>query len=195
SSVNESTGFTPFELNYGYILSMLFDVRQDETALPGIRAYGIQAMQNLFDAHDGIIESRVFQTHEANKQRTKEPELKVGIKVYLSTKNLKLSKGRAFFYPLPTPSIDIYTVPGHWDMAQICEYRRYQAVIHCWKDPKVSRVNVDPAWLPIITLSPDQLLPSLVYLTCPLTTVPVLIVVPFRVHPVIEGGTQTRRFL
>ncbi|KAF9261500.1 hypothetical protein L218DRAFT_870149 [Marasmius fiardii PR-910] len=130
---------------------MLFDICQDETALPGIRAYGIQAMQNLFDAHHGIIESRVFQTHEANKRRTKEPELKVGIKVYLSTKNLKLPKGRAFFYPLPAPSTDIYTIPGHWDMAQICEYRRRQAVIRRWKDPKVSRVNVDPGYTVTVT--------------------------------------------
>ncbi|KAF9256501.1 hypothetical protein L218DRAFT_193555 [Marasmius fiardii PR-910] len=49
--------------------------------------------------------------------------------------------------------------------------------------------------LPIITLSPDQLLPLLVYLTCPLMTVPMPITVPFRALPVIEGGMQTRHFV
>ncbi|KAF9262019.1 hypothetical protein L218DRAFT_960626, partial [Marasmius fiardii PR-910] len=58
---------------------------------------------------------------------------------------------RAFFYPLPIPSNDIYTVPGHWDMAQIREYRRRQAIIRRWKDPKVSRVNVDPGYTVTVT--------------------------------------------
>ncbi|KAF9253952.1 hypothetical protein L218DRAFT_968561 [Marasmius fiardii PR-910] len=58
---------------------------------------------------------------------------------------------RAFFYPLPTPSNDIYTVPGHWDMAQIHEYRHCQAIIRRWKDPKVSRVHVDPGYTVTVT--------------------------------------------
>ncbi|KAF9254174.1 hypothetical protein L218DRAFT_1009989 [Marasmius fiardii PR-910] len=57
----------------------------------------------------------------------------------------------AFFYPLPTPSTDIYTVPGHWDMAQIHKYHCCQAVICRWKDPKVSQVNVDPGYTVMVT--------------------------------------------
>ncbi|KAF9259311.1 hypothetical protein L218DRAFT_1079961 [Marasmius fiardii PR-910] len=58
---------------------------------------------------------------------------------------------RSFFYPLPTPPNDVYTVPGHWDMAQIREYRRRQAVIRRWKDLKVSRVNIDPGYTVTVT--------------------------------------------
>lgn len=95
SSINETTGFAPFELTYGYIPSMLLEIRDKKNIPVGIRAFAIQAMQNLFDAHDAIIESRVFQTHQANKRRGPEPKIAIGSKVYLSTKNLNLPKGRA----------------------------------------------------------------------------------------------------
>jgi hypothetical protein len=49
---------------------------------------------NLALAHDAIIASRVFQTHQANKRRRTEPIIKAGSKVYLSTQNLNLLKGR-----------------------------------------------------------------------------------------------------
>jgi len=47
------------------------------------------------DAHDSIIEARVFQTQVANKLRKEEPKISNGDLVYLSTKNLNLPKGRA----------------------------------------------------------------------------------------------------
>ncbi|KAE9395898.1 hypothetical protein BT96DRAFT_766638, partial [Gymnopus androsaceus JB14] len=94
SSVSESTGYAPFELTYGYLLSMLFKIEHMDNTLPGIRAFGIQAMQSYFDAHDAIIEVRffplflmVFQTYQANKKRDPEPKIDKGSLVYLSTKN------------------------------------------------------------------------------------------------------------
>ncbi|THU77096.1 hypothetical protein K435DRAFT_583437, partial [Dendrothele bispora CBS 962.96] len=72
-SISETTGFAPFELNYGYVPSMLFEVHTQESLPAGIGAFGIQAMQNLFDAHDAIIEARVWQTYQANKHRSVEP--------------------------------------------------------------------------------------------------------------------------
>jgi hypothetical protein len=52
-------------------------------------------LQNVASAHDAIIASRVFQTHQANARRRDEPKIEVGSKVYLSTANLALPKGRA----------------------------------------------------------------------------------------------------
>lgn len=94
SSINETTGYAPFELVHGYMPRMLREVRYTHEAPPGVRAFAVQAMQNLYDAHDAIIASRVFQTHHANKKRKKEFELKEGDQVYLSTKNLTIPKAR-----------------------------------------------------------------------------------------------------
>ena len=95
SSISASTGYAPFELNYGFIPSMLFEPRNEGNRLPGIQAYGVQAMQSLHDAHDAIIASRVFQTHQSNKRRSSEPDIRVGQKVFVSTKNMNLPPGRA----------------------------------------------------------------------------------------------------
>jgi hypothetical protein len=95
SSVSESTGFALFELIYGYMPAMLVEV-QDKAEVPaGIQAFGVQAMQSLFDAHNTIIELHIFQIHQANKQQGPEPTIEVNSMVYLSTKNLNLPKGHA----------------------------------------------------------------------------------------------------
>ncbi|TFK48863.1 hypothetical protein OE88DRAFT_1595183, partial [Heliocybe sulcata] len=61
----------------------------------GVRQFAEQALFNLAKAHDAIIESRVVQTHYANKKRRPEDPIPVGALVYLSTENLNLPKGRA----------------------------------------------------------------------------------------------------
>lgn len=94
-SINDSTGFAPFELDGGYIPSMLKEIRDDVHPLPGVRAFAHQALLHLSQAHDALIESRVFQTHYANQRRREEPKITEGDLVYLSTKNLSLPKGRA----------------------------------------------------------------------------------------------------
>lgn len=66
-----------------------------DSAPPGIRKFATQALINLAEAHDAIIENHVFQTHYANKQRSAEPQITKGELVYLSTKNLNLPKGHA----------------------------------------------------------------------------------------------------
>lgn len=62
---------------------------------PSVKAFALTALQNLADAHDSIIEARVYQTRDANAKRRHEPTIKTGSLVYLSTKNLNLPKGRA----------------------------------------------------------------------------------------------------
>ena len=46
-------------------------------------------------AHDTLIKDRIFQQKYADKRQHKEPEIKINDFVYLSTKNLAMSKGRA----------------------------------------------------------------------------------------------------
>ncbi|ESK82626.1 reverse transcriptase-rnase h-integrase [Moniliophthora roreri MCA 2997] len=92
SSISETTGFSPFELNYGYLPTMMWEVHYVKKVPPGVHAFAIQAMQNLYDAHNSIIEAQVSQTHYSNKKRRPDPEIKEGSKVYLLTKNLNMPK-------------------------------------------------------------------------------------------------------
>ena len=92
STINESTGFAPFELTYGNMPRIVN--RVDLTAFDGVRAFADKALMNLAIAHDSIIASRSFQTHYANRHITAEQPLKTGDLVYLATKYLNLPKGR-----------------------------------------------------------------------------------------------------
>ena len=65
-SVLETTKFTPFELNRGYMPSMLRGVRSDVVILKSIRNSSVQALQTLAAAHDSIIKLHVFQMHNTN---------------------------------------------------------------------------------------------------------------------------------
>ena len=95
ASVSGTTGYAPFDLNGGHMPSMIKEIRSGEAIPKGIKDFANQALQNLADAHDAIIESRVFQTKNANKRRSTEPIIKEGHLVYVSTKNLNLPSGRA----------------------------------------------------------------------------------------------------
>ena len=95
ASIAKTMKFVPFELNGGYMSSMMKEIRLDETILRGIKLFTEATLQNLADAHDTIIEVRVFQMSHTNAHRKDEPEIVEGILVYLSTKNLNLPKGRA----------------------------------------------------------------------------------------------------
>ena len=93
-NISSSTGFAPFELNYGYIPTFISGISPTDSAKPGIKRFVNQAISNLEAAHDAIIESRVTQTHQANKRRKPEGAISKGDKVYLSTENLSLPKNR-----------------------------------------------------------------------------------------------------
>lgn len=56
SSVNKSTGYTPFDLTFGYIPTLrgLMD-NIPVTVKPGVREFANRARQNLMNAHDSII--------------------------------------------------------------------------------------------------------------------------------------------
>lgn len=95
ASISDTTRYAPFELNGGYLPSMIREIRDPAMAPPGVRKFAETALYNLADAHDSIIESRVFQTYHANKKRGDELHISAGDLVYLSTKNLSMPKGRA----------------------------------------------------------------------------------------------------
>lgn len=95
ASISETTKYAPFELNGGYMPSMLREIRPDGAIPAGVRDFAERALVNLAEAHDSIIEARVFQSYYSNLRRRQEPKIATGDLVYLSTKNLNLPKGRA----------------------------------------------------------------------------------------------------
>jgi transposase InsO family protein len=89
SSTQESTGFTPYYLNYGQHphlpLSMLTDTTDNETAqtmLSNLR-------DNLAVAKQHLLAAQEKQSREANKSR-REHEFDIGEQVMLSTENLNI---------------------------------------------------------------------------------------------------------
>ncbi len=76
ASIGQMTQFALFELNGGYLLLMLKEYQPQDSTPPGIWKFAQQALANLAEAHDVIIESHIFQTHHANKKRVAEPNLK-----------------------------------------------------------------------------------------------------------------------
>src|SRR6266481_748547 len=87
SNVSSTTGFAPFELNYGHI-PKLGQCLSTDTKFNDVHQFAQQALWNLMTVHDAIIESRVM-------QRIKGTAYTPSDLVYLSTKNLTLPKGRA----------------------------------------------------------------------------------------------------
>jgi len=94
-SISETTKYAPFELNGGYMPSMIKKIHTDRIIPKGIQAFAQQALQKLADTHDMIIELQVFQTHNANHCWWEEPTISIGDLVYLLTHNLKLPQGQA----------------------------------------------------------------------------------------------------
>ncbi|EPT01764.1 hypothetical protein FOMPIDRAFT_1096796, partial [Fomitopsis schrenkii] len=91
SSASATTGFAPFELNYGYMPRMVREIAPS-AAMPGVRDFAERALDNLRMAHDAIIASRVSQTYYANQLRRNElpaynEHFAVGRLAYLSTEN------------------------------------------------------------------------------------------------------------
>ncbi|PIL28086.1 hypothetical protein GSI_09840 [Ganoderma sinense ZZ0214-1] len=89
---SETTGFSPFYLNYGQLPRSL--VWAAESPYPGVQAFATRMKDAIMSAHDAIIGARIAQTEQANKKRRK-ATFQEGDLVYLSTKNLTVPKGRA----------------------------------------------------------------------------------------------------
>ena len=93
SSVNTTTGYAPFKLNHGIPRSGQHI--STNNSFRGIKQFAEQAVWNLIDAHDAILEHRVAQTHYSNKHWKPSVQYQLNNLVYLSMKNLTQPKGRA----------------------------------------------------------------------------------------------------
>src|SRR6202453_2036414 len=92
SSISNSMSYAPFEINYGWMPTMINGLTQD-TKFKGVKHFAMQAIWNMEKDHDALITSRVYQMHQANKHWRSGPEIVKGSKVYLSTTNLFLPSG------------------------------------------------------------------------------------------------------
>ena len=61
SSVNATTGYTLFELYYGYMPQSGQHISTD-TTFKGVKQFAQQAVWNLVDVHNTILEHRIEQT-------------------------------------------------------------------------------------------------------------------------------------
>ena len=66
-----------------------------DTSLKGVKQFKQQAVWNLLDVHDAILEHIIGQTHYSNKHCKPGIEYQINDLIYLSTKNLALPKHRA----------------------------------------------------------------------------------------------------
>ena len=94
SSVNATTGYAPFKLNYRYMPQSEQHISTD-TTFKGVKQFTQQALWNLMDAHDTILEHRIGQMHYSNKHCQPGIKYQINDLVYLSTKNITLPKHRA----------------------------------------------------------------------------------------------------
>ncbi|KAE8237293.1 hypothetical protein A4X13_0g8842 [Tilletia indica] len=95
SQVNSSTGFSPFELLYGFNPVLSRPPERKVSVFQGVKNYHDRIKLNIMTAHDRIIAARTRQTTQANKRRSDTASYELDDLVYLSTSNLKLPAGRA----------------------------------------------------------------------------------------------------
>jgi hypothetical protein len=94
SNISSMTGFTPFELNSGYMLQVGIPMATD-TKFTGVRQFMQQAQTNLLAVHDTIIENHISQMFQVNNKHQASLAYQRGDQVYLSMQNLALPLGRA----------------------------------------------------------------------------------------------------
>ena len=76
SSINATTCYTPFEPNYGYMLLLGQHILTD-TTFKGVKQFSQQAVWNLLDVHNTILEHRIEQMHYSNKHHRPSVEYQI----------------------------------------------------------------------------------------------------------------------
>ena len=92
SARSSTTGFSPFQLNYGRNPSSMIWKSKDEFL--GVWEFAEQMKLAIMSAHDAIIVSQIENTVQANRKHAIANHKK-GDLVYLSMKNISLPKGMA----------------------------------------------------------------------------------------------------
>ncbi|KIO07510.1 hypothetical protein M404DRAFT_41338, partial [Pisolithus tinctorius Marx 270] len=95
NATSESTGYTPFFLNTGWMpCRMIWDAPKEDE-YPSVRVFANKMKLTLMDAHDTILKARIKQTVGANKKRRwklhslhRACPFTIGDLVYVSTKNI-----------------------------------------------------------------------------------------------------------
>src|SRR5277367_5909790 len=93
NSVNATTGKTPTEMVYGSLLRLFpssKDLAKPDLDIPAVSDYIQRIQDNIAIARDRHAEAKTKQTTYTNQKRQAEPHYKVGDKVYLETKGLRL---------------------------------------------------------------------------------------------------------
>ena len=93
-SVNATTGYAPFKLNYSCMPRSGQHISTN-TTFKAVKQFSQQVLWNLIDTHDAILEHRVMQMHYSNKHWKPGVIYHENDMVYLSTRNLALPKGWA----------------------------------------------------------------------------------------------------
>ena len=86
---------TPFKINYGYMPTVMKEMRVMERTPQGVKMFAQNALKNMTLAHNALIKDRIFQQKYTDKKQHREPEIKINDLIYLSTKNIAMPKGRA----------------------------------------------------------------------------------------------------
>jgi hypothetical protein len=95
STISNASGFAPFKLNCSYVPSLNLGAQPEHSSVPRVKHFVNKVLQNLSEAHNAIIESRVHQMHHANRCCAQNDTFANGELVYVSTSDLSLPKGRA----------------------------------------------------------------------------------------------------
>jgi hypothetical protein len=66
-SLSPTSKYAPFELNGGYMPLMLKVFHSNNATVRRIKDFAAQALHNLAEAHNAIIETQAFQTNQLNK--------------------------------------------------------------------------------------------------------------------------------
>ena len=93
-NISTTMGLAPFEITCGHMPRIELPLVND-TKFKGVKCFAQQAQWNLMAAHDAIIEKCIMQMFHANRKCQASDKYKPGNRVYLSTQNLTLPKGRA----------------------------------------------------------------------------------------------------
>ncbi|GAA5845583.1 hypothetical protein JCM11251_003669 [Rhodosporidiobolus azoricus] len=78
AAVNDSTGFTPFDLVLGYTPTLLPSPSSPPSSLPAVEALLEERKSKISEARNALSAAKVRQAEQANRRRGADPEFKVG---------------------------------------------------------------------------------------------------------------------